>query len=234
MRDDFSIPCVRARPRVAAQRRGRIETLTALVQIVLLVLSFTGAATALAQDGGVDIGERRRSFTPGELALLPEYCRYQQGMPGRDTPRGRYYVASLGSALDDIHHYCRGLRDMMFARTLSLRADHKRDLWLRATQEIDYVIGKNPPTLVLMPELYYRRGEAMIELGQLNDAQISFEKSRGLKPDYWPAYTRWADYLIDVKRTADARALIEEGLKHAPDNPELKQRMARLSGVKTP
>lgn len=234
MRDHLPVACGSAPPSSIAHKRNQRRLSAVLLRVVLVSVAFGCAAPAFAQTAGVDLGERRRSFTPGELALLPEYCQYQMGDPRRDTPRGRYYMSALGPAVDDIHHYCRGLRDMMFARTLSLRPEHKRALWERSVQEIDYVIKKNPPTLVLMPELYYRRGEAMIELGQLNEAQVAFEKSRGLKPDYWPAYTRWADFLIDAKRPDEARGLLEEGLKQAPDSVELKQRLARLSGTKAP
>ena len=183
---------------------------------------------AVAQAAGLDYPSRRRTFTPGELSRLPEYCQFQMGMPGRDTSRGGYYVAALGKALDDIHHYCRGLRDIMFAQTYALPPIHRQGLLTRAADEIDYMIKTNPGTMVLMPEIHFRRGEIMLDLGRVPEAQAAFEKSRALKPDYWPAYTRWADYLIKNKQPEQARQVIEEGLKHAPDGPELKQRLAQV------
>lgn len=218
----------------ASRARRRLGWRDVFLQFVVGLVGLACAAAAFGQASGPDIVERRRSFTPGELALLPEYCQYQQGMPGRDTPRGRYYQSALGKALDDIHHYCRGLRDIMFARTLGLTPEQKRGLWTRAASEVEYVIKANPPSLVLMPELHYRYGDAMIELGRLGEAQAAFAKSRALKPDYWPAYTRWADFLIEAKRTDEARAIVEEGLKQAPDSPELQQRMSRLGAGKVP
>lgn len=184
---------------------------------------------ASAQAAGVDYPSRRRTFTPGELARLPEYCQYMMGMPGRETPQGRYYVSMLGKALDDIHHYCRGLRDIMFARTFALSPVHKQGLWDRAAGEVRYIIKTNPDTPVIMPEVHYRYGEIMLELGRLEEAQAAFEKSRALKPDYWPAYTMRADFLIRTKQPDQARAVIEQGLKHAPDSAELQQRISRLS-----
>ena len=234
MRNHLPVACGSAPRSSNACERSQRRRFAVFLRIVLLSVAFGCAAPAFAQAAGVDLGERRRTFTPGEMALVPEYCQFQQGDPRRDTPRGRYYMSVLGPALDDIHHYCRGLRDMMFARTLSLRPEHKRALWERAVQEIDYVIKRNPPTLVLMPELFYRRGEAMIELGRLDEAQLAFERSRALKPDYWPAYTRWADYLVEMKRIDEARALLQEGAKQAPDSAELQQRLSRLGSGKTP
>lgn len=190
------------------------------------------ALDPVARSMGVDIPSRRRSFTPGEFALLPPYCPYQQFSPLRDTPEGRYWQATLGKALDDIHHYCRGLRDMHFARTVTLSPQHRRYLWERALGEVEYMIKHNPPTLVLMPEIYFRRGEILIELQQIADAQASFERSRQLKPDYWPAYTGWADFLMRNRRFDEARALIDEGLKHLPDSPELLQRRQQAGAAR--
>lgn len=228
------VACVPPEVQSARRARSRLGWRATLFQAVFAFAGLACAAGAFGQATGPDLKERRRTFTPGELALLPEYCQYQQGMPGRDTPQGRYYQSMLGKALDDIHHYCRGLRDIMFARTLGLKPEQKRELWMRAASEFDYVIKANPPSLVLMPELHYRYGEAMIELGRLAEAQTAFEKSRALKPDYWPAYTRWADFLVEMKRTDEARAILEEGLKQAPDSPELQQRMSRLGSGKAP
>ena len=189
---------------------------------------------AVAQAAGMDYPSRRRTFTPGELSRLPEYCQFQMGMPGRDTARGAYYVAALGKTLDDIHHYCRGLRDVMFSQTFALPANHRHGLLTRAAGEVEYMVKTNPDTLVLMPEIHYRLGEIMLDMGRVPEAQAAFEKSRALKPDYWPAYTRWADFLIKNKQLEQARQVIEEGLKHSPDGPELKQRLARVSPTAKP
>jgi tetratricopeptide (TPR) repeat protein len=186
------------------------------------------AATAAAQTSGVDLASRRGSFTPGELALLPEICKDIQGSPTYKGPRGDYWRSLIGDSLQHMHHYCRGARDMLFARTLSLPPEHKRLLWNRAANEMQYVIKASPPTMMLQPELWLRYGEAQLQLGNLPEAQAGFEQSRKLKPDYWPAYTQWADYLIQNKQNDEARALLEEGLKHAPDQPELVKRLASV------
>jgi len=212
------------------------------LKMVLVLSALFGTPVALSQDSslaaaqaaGLDYPTRRRSFTPGELARLPEYCQYQMGMPSRETPQGKYYLSMLGKGLDDIHHYCRGLRDIMYARIMALPPVHKRALWDRAAGEIKYIMSTNPDTLIIMPEVYYRYGEVMLELGRVADAQSAFEKSRALKPDYWPAYTLWADFLIREKQPDQARAIVEQGLKHAPDNAELQQRMSRLPPVAKP
>lgn len=213
------------------------------VKMVLVFAALFGPPAAFSQDSslaaaqaaGLDYPTRRRSFTPGELARLPEYCQYMMGMPGRETPRGQYYLSMLGKGLDDIHHYCRGLRDIAYARTFALPPVHKQALWDRAAKEVQYMISTNPDTLIIMPEIHYRYGEIMLELGRVEDAQLAFEKSRTLKPDYWPAYTLWADFLIRTKQIDQARAIVEQGLKHAPDSVELQRRRSQLApGAKSP
>jgi len=178
--------------------------------------------------GGLDI-ERRRSFTAGELALLPEICKDIHGMPTYDGPRGDYWRSIIGDTLQHMHHYCRGVRDMMFARMLTMRPEHKRLLWDRAAGEMQYVIKASPPTMMLQPELWVRYAEAQLELGKLQEAQAGFEQSRKLKPDYWPAYTGWADFLINNRQFDEARSVIELGLKQLPESPQLTQRLERIA-----
>ena len=181
-----------------------------------------------ADSGGVDFPSRRRSFTEAEFQRLPEYCRYMQGY-GYTTPKGLQYQQMIGVALEHVHHYCRGLRDMFFARFASIRTQDRQGLWSRALGEIDYMVRNTPQDNPLMPEFWYQRGEIQLALGDVNEAQKAFENSRKLKPDYWPAYTGWADFLIQNKRFDEAGAVIAQGLQNAPDTPQLLQRRDRLA-----
>lgn len=182
----------------------------------------------LGDSGGVDYPSRRRSFTEAEFQRLPDVCRYMQGY-GYETPRGVAYRQQIGVALEHVHHYCRGLRDMFFARFAPVPPDHRRGLWSRALGEVDYMIKNTPQTNLLMPEFWYQRGEILLALGDMFEAQRAFEQSRQLKPDYWPAYTSWADFLIQNRRFDEARAVIDLGLQNAPDTPQLLQRKDRLA-----
>lgn len=201
-----------------------------LLRAPLVVALCAGAALAQAQTTpGVDI-ERRRSFTGGELALLPEICKDIQGMPTYVGPRGDYWRSVAGNVLEHAHHYCRGMRDLLFLRTVQIKPEHRRFLWDRAAGEMMYMIKNVPPNNPMQPEFWLHYGFAKMNFGDLAEAQRAFEQSRKLKPDYWPAYTFWADFLIQNKQNNDARALLEEGLKHSPDQPELAKRLASLGG----
>jgi tetratricopeptide (TPR) repeat protein len=191
----------------------------------LAVALSLGAGASRAQ--GVDFPNRRNSFTAGELALLPPYCKNIQGFPGYDGPEGDRWRAILGEDFQHFHHYCRGLRDVHFARTAVVTAQQRKFLWERSLNEYEYMIRNSKPTMVLMPEIYLRMGESFVELRRLGEAQLAFEASRKLKPDYWPAYTAWIDQLLLLKQFGAARELAEEGLKQLPDSPELRSRLER-------
>jgi tetratricopeptide (TPR) repeat protein len=184
--------------------------------------------SAAAQMLGIDLPSRRHSFTAGELARLPPYCPFQQGSDRLESPEGRYWQAVLGEGLSHIHHYCRGMRDVQFARSGLLTPKQREILWQRAISEFVYMINTNPPTMPLMPEIFLRHGEALLELGRVAEAQEAFQRSRQIKPDYWPAYTMWADFLARSGRHADARALLEAALVESPDQSELTRRLAAL------
>jgi tetratricopeptide (TPR) repeat protein len=113
-----------------------------------------------------------------------------------------------------------------------VNAQQRRFLWERSISEYQYMISNSKPTMVLLPEIYFKMGESYLELGRLSDAQLAFESARTLKPDYWPAYTRWIDELLKLKQFATAREVAEEGLRQLPDHPELRVRLEHaLAGM---
>ncbi|MBK9234539.1 MAG: hypothetical protein IPO19_00105 [Rhodoferax sp.] len=73
-------------------------------------------------------------------------------------------------------------------------------------------------------------GEAHLLLGSTGSAADAFRTARELKPDYWPAYTRWIDALLKSNQKAEAKALAAEGLRYSPQAPELVARFRKLGG----
>ena len=150
----------------------RLAALSAasLLLAIWTAVALPGAGAAHAQSsnnlpgsGGVDYPGRRVTFTDGELQRLPDFCRYQQG-PNFDTQQGLYYRQVLGVAQSHIHHYCRGLRDMFFARVAPVSAQVRRALWDRALDEMNYMVRNTPQDNTLMPEVWYQRGEVLLQL----------------------------------------------------------------------
>ncbi len=87
------------------------------------------------------------------------------------------------------------------------------------------MIRNSKPTMPLLPEILLKLGESYLQLDRPAEAHAAFEESRRLKPDYWPAYTRWIDHLLKHKQFGPARELAEEGLQHVPQHPELRARL---------
>ncbi len=182
-----------------------------------------------SQMAELDIPTRRQSFTPGELAVLPPYCNAMQGMPDYTSPKGDYWRSWMGDHLQHIHHYCRGLRDEMFATMMArVTPTQRKFLWERAIDEYSYMIRTSSPNMPLLPEFYYKTGLAFLRLDRMPEADAAFTAARKIKPDYWPAYVAWADKLIELKLLVNAKELLDEGLKYMPDNPQIVERLNRL------
>jgi hypothetical protein len=176
-------------------------------------------------------------FTWGELALLPEFCRDTQGVlyqvrgNGRDSPRAPHWLSLMGPDFWHMHHYCYALAYMMRAQDASLSPIQKKYLYQKAMGDYNYVIKNAQPTMALMPEVHYKVGEAQLLMDNVGAASAAFATSRRLKPDYWPAYTRWADLLAGLKKYNDALELVREGLRHAPESKELLLRAAKYEAA---
>ena len=175
--------------------------------------------------------------------MLPDWCIDSQGgiyggpegaAYTNKSPRAGHWVALMGRDFWHMHHYCYALRDLMRAKAPGADAKRRAYLYERAKNDLTYVIVNCGPQMPLLPEVYLKLGEVLIYLGDKGGAEAAFEKSRTIKPDYWPAYVASADALIQAKQFDAARRLVEEGLSHSPNQPELKQRLQRLSGGATP
>lgn len=203
------------------------------IRTIVLVLAAAFVVAPVAA-GQLDIPNRRGLFTPGELALLPPYCSAQQGMRNYTGPGGARWRQQFGDDLQHIHHYCRGLRDEMFAKMLSGTTPAQRHfLWNRSVGEFDYMIRNSTPAMPLLPEIHFKRGEALLRLGQVAQAEEAFQNSRRLKPDYWPPYAAWIDKLIELKLYARASELLDEGLQQMPGESQLLSRIEHLPGRRT-
>jgi tetratricopeptide (TPR) repeat protein len=190
-----------------------------------------------------EVRNRGGGYTAGQWALLPEWCRYTQdnaeawraNIPWHAVPEAQKWIALLGPDMQHLHHYCRGMRaELLLTSIPDLNPRERLTLNERIVDEMQYIISTCQPTMRLMPEVLIKKGDAHLRMGQLPLASEAFEQSRRLKPDYWPAYTRWADVLISLKQFDRARALIEEGLANAPGEPQLLERLRLAGGTPRP
>jgi hypothetical protein len=209
-----------------------------LSKSVALVLVMSAQLATLPAQAGSDAG--RPPYTQTDWALLPEWCIQTQDGESGDSgwtsrsgsrnpmPRSERLAALFGEDFFHMHHFCRGL----YAERRQLRADlsdrERRAAIVTAIDEYRYLIRNCAETMPLMPEVYFRLGEMHLRIEERPQASEAFASARRIKPDYWPAYTRWADELISLRLLHQAEALVDQGLSYSPAQTQLIERKQRL------
>jgi tetratricopeptide (TPR) repeat protein len=175
-----------------------------------------------------------QGWTDAELALTPPYCQDVQTLRYGDkyspSPNAAKWVALMGEGFWAVHHYCWALINLGRADRPSMPAQERLGLRMGAVADMMYVIRNTPPNFILLPEIYTRKGQVELLLKRDADAKASFEKARELKPDYWPAYFQWAEYLANSGQKSQAREVLVEGLRHAPSSKTLRKYYRDLGG----
>lgn len=177
------------------------------------------------------------NINQGEMALIPAYCADTQGFKYGNasfnpSPRASYWVGLMGPNFWDMHHYCWALLNLRRAAGAS-SAQLRRGLWESAAGDIQYVVRNSGPNFILLPEILVTLGGAYVHLSNVSAAYDAFLRARELKPDYWPAYSDWAEVLIKSGQRSQAKALVKAGLEHAPDSKALQDQFQRLGGKLT-
>jgi hypothetical protein len=176
------------------------------------------------------------NVTRGELALIPPYCIDTEGFsygPENSptmSPRARAWVGEMGRTFWSMHHYCWGLINLNRLRSGRSNAANPQYFAKQIVDEYYYVLNTATPEFVLLPEIWTRVGEAALLAGDVGAAMDAYGKARSIKPDYWPAYTQWADFLLSYNKIEEAKALVREGLRHAPESTALMHLWVRLGG----
>jgi tetratricopeptide (TPR) repeat protein len=202
-------------------RRARIRPLL----VALLALA------PLSARGGQPL-----NITPAEMALIPPYCADAATFGSGDayyntSPGAAKWVAMMGKGFWAIHHYCWALINLSRIQRPSTPPVIRQGTREAALSDMKYVIDNTTPNFVVLPEIYTRMGEVQLALDRDAEAYASFSKARQLKPDYWPAYYQWADDLRRKGRKDQAREVVQEGLRHAPQSKSLLQLRADLGAA---
>jgi hypothetical protein len=213
---------------------GRVRSLSSLV---LCAAASVVSMGTWAQDNIPGYPPAVTDYDPREVALLPRFCTFTQlfrdKVPGgNNTAEVERWYAELGPTFHHLHHYCWGLMKTNRA-TLLARSGQVRQFYLGdAIKEYDYVIERAPPTFVLLPEILMKRGMNLVQLKKGPVAVFDFKRAIELNPQYWPPYGQLADYYKDIGNHSEAREVLEEGLKNAPNAVGLTRRLAELSDRK--
>jgi tetratricopeptide (TPR) repeat protein len=208
-----------------------LRTMFALAGIVTALLA---PSHVMAQAAGI-------TFSPTEMALLPEYCKYTQYYRdridgGRDPAKMKHWYAVFGGGLGEgtfhsMHHYCFGLTQINYAK---FWVTSKQDRTFRLEQsigEFNFVIISSQPGERMLPDLHTKTGESLIALGKAGLAVVQFERAIELKPDYWPPYAAMSDHYKATGNIKAAREYLERGLSAAPETKALTRRLAELDAA---
>ena len=136
----------------------------------------------------------------------------------------------MGYGFWSLHHYCWALVSLDRLHASSLSGQMRNFAIHQIVSEYYYVLNNSPPDFILRPEVLVRMGEAELLRENYGEAYDAFFKARQLKPDYWPAFSKWAAVLVKAKKNNDARKLVEEGLMHSPESTVLQEMLLKLGG----
>jgi hypothetical protein len=174
------------------------------------------------------------NITPGELALMPPYCQDVQTMNGwsktKPSPRTGYWIGVMGESFWTMHHHCWGLIRTRRAMAAGVSPMVRESQLKHSVADYEFVVINSSKDFVLLPEVLTRLGETHLMLGNPGAAYDAFTKARSLKPDYWPPYQRWAEVLIKTNQKAEAKKLVEQGLRHSPNAKPLQEQYRLLGG----
>lgn len=196
---------------------------------------FSGLLVSLATVFSPPAHAGMPTLTPGEMAMLPTYCPDTQGFGYGDasfntSPRAGRWVGLMGKSFWHMHHHCLGIYKVRRAALPGIPAHVRKGYLESAVDEFNYVIENVTPNFVMLPEVFRMRGDTQLKLGRLADANESYAIARRHKPDYAPAYTNWADELARTGLKKNALAVLEDGLRAAPNAKELRASYAKLGG----
>ena len=203
--------------------RGRLSRSSVLRGAMVCLMAATVAW--LPSDGHAQMPAPEGPPTKGELGLLPVYCPDTQGFgkyAAHGSPNGPKWVSMMGDTFWALHHYCLGILKFMRAQRPGYPPEIREGLLTSALGEFGFVVRAMPGDYILAPEIYTYIGRTYLLKNDPVEADAAFAKARTLKPDYWPAYSWLATYLADHGQKEKARAVVAEGLQHAPGSRTLQ------------
>lgn len=197
-----------ARAVPACEEHPQRLSVLSLGKLVCFAAAFTISSTLAAKPLNV---------TDAEMKLLPQYCPDTQGFgAGYGSPRAKYWISLMGEGFWHLHHYCWALISIQRSTRHNIGANERLSLLTSAIGDAMYVVNKTKSDFILLPEIYTRIGQAQLKLKEPNKADETFARVRTLKPDYWPAYSHWAEYLLANDKRKEALGVVNAGLQQAP------------------
>jgi tetratricopeptide (TPR) repeat protein len=181
------------------------------------------------------LANKPKNITKAEMALIPKYCPDTMGFGYGDahfntSPRAPHWVSMLGKDFWNLHHYCWALINLSRANRFGIAKQLRNGILQDVLNDYRYVLDRAEPDFILAPEILTRVGEAELKLARPERADDAFARARQIKPDYWPAYSHWIEYLIAKGRRSEAKSLAQEGLEYSPKVKTLQEQYRLLGG----
>lgn len=208
-----------------AQQRPLFTETTRRLLLGLMLTGMAGLASANKPD---DISE-------AEMKLLPPYCIDTMGFGYGDasfntSPRAGHWVALMGRSFWAMHHYCWAQINMNRSRRAGIPSQTRKAIWESVRGDYGYVLKNATSDFIMLPEIYTRIGEVELLLAHPDKAGEAFARARQQKPDYWPAYSHWAEFLMKIGRRPEAMKIVISGLENAPGSKVLLEQYRVLGG----
>lgn len=162
----------------------------------------------------------QRNSSPIEAAVLPEYCKEVQS--------NYEYWGKRTNGCNSLHHYCWGLGHLFRATSPRTDRTQKRFHYRQVVMEIDYTVSHSRETCLLLPEMFSKRGQALLMLEDYKGAEESFAEALERKPNYWPAYLGLAKVHMARRDVAAAKRILEQGIEKSADPRALQQMLDGL------
>jgi tetratricopeptide (TPR) repeat protein len=191
-------------------------------------------ALSLAWMSNSAIG-RPTNITQGETAMSPPYCIYKDGFEdsqasGQFSPGAKHWQSILGDGFRTLHHYCWAHVSMQRAMRHDTTPGAREHYLSDAAADDWFVIQNTKSDFILLPEIYTHLGKLQLMRSRPQEANKAFAQARALKPDYWPAYSHWAEFLIRAGQRAEAKQVVKSGLEYSPKAKVLQEQYRLLGG----
>lgn len=171
--------------------------------------------------------------SPAELAALPAFCapRAQPWGNQASHPEVRPWASIYGQDWIHMHHYCAGLN--FINRSYRGASKSEKDNTLRtAVSEFDYTLKNIRSNTALSAEVLMARGQALLGLGRVPEANRDLDRAVAIDPKLKRAYGLLADSYVALKQKDKALQVISEGIRRNPEATSLKRRYDELGGTK--
>jgi tetratricopeptide (TPR) repeat protein len=162
--------------------------------------------------------------TPADFRQLPAYCAARLEKAGPEA--FARWNEIIGPNFIHMHHYCFGLHKRRLAMREPDPAERRR-LVRSAIGEITYVESHAVGDIPFYAEIFTIRGKLHLMLDEKAQAASYFKRAIARDPRHGPAYGALARMLKDEGRMDQARRVIAEGVRVAPDSPSLRKLAAQ-------